>query len=96
MAKCLFTDTGLDNMIERNDIQPLLQRHKLMNIEVDERHLRLINDVYELGVNVGINKAKESVLWRVNGAMWAGFIDEAIQSSDFDSVLGKDQATACL
>ena len=61
MAKCLFTDTGLDNMIERNDIQQLLQRHKLMNIEVDERHMALLNDVFELGVSAGINEAEEAI-----------------------------------
>ena len=61
MAKCLFTDTGPDNMIERNDIQQLLQRHKLMNIEVDERHMALLNDVFELGVSAGINEAKEAI-----------------------------------
>ena len=78
MAKCLFTDTGLYNMIERNDIQQLLHRHKLMNIEVDERHIALLNDVFELGVSAGINEAKEAVVWRINGPMWAGFIDEGI------------------
>ena len=83
-------------MITKKDIKQLIKQHSLMQGEVDERHLRLINDVFELGVNVGINKAKEAVVWRINGPMWAGFIDEAIQSSDFDSVLGKDQATACL
>ena len=56
-------------MITKKDIKQLIKHHSLMQGEVDERHLRLINDVYELGVNVGINKAKESVLWRVNGAM---------------------------
>ena len=89
MAKCLFTDTGLDNMIERNDIQQLLHRHKLMNIEVDERHMELLNDVLQLGVNVGINKAKEAVVWRINGPMWAGFIDEE-RENDLRTVLGKD------
>ena len=78
MAKCLFTDTGLYNMIERNDIQQLLHRHKLMNIEVDERHIALLNDVFELGVSAGINEAKEAVVWRINGPMWAGFIDEGM------------------
>ena len=78
-------------MITKKDIKQLIKQHTLMQGEVDERHLRLINDVFELGVNVGINQAKESVVWRVNGPMWAGFIDEAIESSDFDSVLGKDQ-----
>ena len=89
MAKCLFTDTGLDNMIERNDIQQLLHRHKLMNIEVDERHMALLNDVFELGVNVGINKAKEAVVWRINGPMWAGFIDEE-RENELSTILGED------
>jgi len=48
-------------MIERNDIQQLLQRHKLMNIEVDERHMALLNDVFELGVSAGINEAEEAI-----------------------------------
>ena len=78
MAKCLFTDTGSDNMIERNDIQQLLHRHKLMNIEVDERHIALLNDVFELGVSASINEAKEAVVWRINGHMWAGFIDKCM------------------
>ena len=63
-------------MITKKDIKQLIKQHSLMQGEVDERHLRLINDVFELGVNVGINKAKKAVVWRVNGPMWAGFIDE--------------------
>ena len=66
-------------MITKKDIKQLIKQHTLMQGEVDERHLRLINDVFELGVNVGINQAKESVVWRVNGPMWAGFIDEGVK-----------------
>lgn len=76
--------------LTKQDISTIIKQHSLMQGEVDERHMALINDVFQLGVNVGINQAKESVVWRVNGPMWAGFIDEAIESSDFDSVLGKD------
>ena len=50
MAKCLFTDTGPDDMIGRNDIQQLLKRHKLMNIEVDERHMALLTMFFSLGL----------------------------------------------
>lgn len=49
-----------------------------MTIEVDDRHLNVINEVFCLGVNVGINQAKESVIWRINGPMWAGFIDKGM------------------
>jgi len=66
-------------MITKKDIKQLIKQHSLMQGEVDERHLRLINDVFQLGVNVGINQAKESVVWRVNGPMWAGFIDEGVK-----------------
>ena len=77
-------------MLTKQELLPLIKKHSLLTIEIDERHLEVINEVFMLGVNTGINKAKESVLWRINGPMWAGFIDEAIKSSDFDSVLGKD------
>ena len=63
-------------MLTRQDIQTLLHRYKLLNIEVDERHMKLLNEVFDLGVNVGINKAKERVMWRINGPLWASFIDE--------------------
>lgn len=46
--------------------------------------MALINEVFQLGVNVGINKAKESLIWRINGPMWAGFIDKAI-------IVGEDE-----
>lgn len=62
-------------MLTRPDIQTLLHRYKLLNIEVDERHMKLLNEVFELGINVGINQAKERVVWRINGPMWASFID---------------------
>ena len=65
-------------MLTRQDIQTLMHRYKLLNIEVDERHMKLINEVFQLGVNVGINKAKESVVWRINGPLWASFIDKGM------------------
>jgi len=66
-------------MITKKDIKQLIKQHKLLQVEIDQRHMALINDVFQLGVNVGINQAKESVVWRVNGPMWAGFIDEGVK-----------------
>ena len=63
-------------MFTKKDLLPLIKKHSLMTIEVDDRHLNVINEVFCLGVNVGINQAKESVVWRINGPMWARFIDE--------------------
>jgi len=68
-------------MLKRQDIHSLIHRYKLLNIEVDERHIMLINEVFQLGVNVGINQAKERVVWRINGPMWASFIDEGIENA---------------
>ena len=60
--------------------------------EVDSRHMKLINDVFQLGVNTGINQAKESLVWRINGHMWAGFIDE--EANKLSSVLDETKTTA--
>ena len=54
-----------------------------MNGEIDSRHLALINDVYQIGINVGINKAKEAIIWRINGPMWASFIDKKVTKDQF-------------
>jgi hypothetical protein len=68
-------------MLEREDIAHLIARQKLFQIEVDSRHMALINEVFQLGVNVGINQAKESVVWRINGPLWASFIDEGVTNA---------------
>ena len=65
-------------MFTKEELLPLIKKHNLLTIEVDDRHLEVINDVFSLGVNVGINQAKKSVIWRINGPMWAGFIDEGM------------------
>lgn len=54
--------------------------------------MALINDVFQLGVNTGINQAKESLVWRINGPMWAGFIDE--EANKLSSVLDETKTTA--
>jgi hypothetical protein len=73
----------MDVRISKEIIKPLLKKHGLLTIEVDERHIALLNDVFELGVNVGINEAKEAVVWRINGPMWAGFIDKCMTPDKF-------------
>ena len=63
-----------------------------MQCEVDSRHIALINDVFQLGVNTGINQAKEAICWRINGNLWAGFIDE--EANKLSAVLDKTKTTA--
>ena len=54
--------------------------------------MKLINDVFQLGVNTGINQAKESLVWRINGPMWAGFIDE--EANKLSAVLDETKTTS--
>ena len=63
-------------MLTKEELIPLIKKCSLLTIEVDDRHMEVINEVFKLGVNVGINQAKERVIWRINGNMWAKFIDE--------------------
>jgi len=65
-------------MLEKPDIAHLIRKHSLMQGEVDSRHIELINDIYALGINLGINQAKESIVWRINGPLWVKFIEENI------------------
>ena len=53
--------------------------------------MKLINDVFQLGVNTGINQAKEAIVWRINGPMWAGFIDE--ETNKLSAVLDETKTT---
>ena len=63
-------------MLTKKELLPLIKKCSLLTIEVDDRHMEVINEVFQLGINVGINQAKESVVWRINGPMWADFIDQ--------------------
>lgn len=65
-------------MLEKSDIAHLIRKHSLMQGEVDSRHIELLNEIYALGVNLGINQAKESIVWRINGPLWVKFIEENI------------------
>ena len=65
-------------MLEKPDIAHLIRKHSLMQGEVDSRHIELLNDIYALGINLGINQAKESIVWRINGPLWVKFREENI------------------
>jgi hypothetical protein len=65
-------------MLEKSDIAHLIRKHSLMQGEVDSRHIELLNDIYALGINLGVNQAKESIVWRINGPLWVKFIEENI------------------
>ena len=49
-----------------------------MQGEVDSRHIDLINEIYALGMAAGKARAKASVQWRINGPMWAQFIEDEL------------------
>lgn len=63
-------------MLTKEELIPLIKKYSLLTIEVDDRHMEVINEVFQLGISVGINQAKERVIWRINGPMWADFIDQ--------------------
>jgi hypothetical protein len=63
-------------MLEKSDIAHLIRECNLLQIEVDDRHINLINQIYALGINLGVNQAKEAIVWRINGPLWVKFIEE--------------------
>ena len=63
-------------MLEKSDIAHLIRKHSLMQGEVDSRHIELLNEIYALGIVAGVVQAKAAVEWRINGPMWAEFIEE--------------------
>lgn len=63
-------------MLEKSDIAHLIRKHNLLQCEVDDRHIELLNQIYALGIQAGVAQAKAAVEWRINGPMWAGFIEE--------------------
>jgi hypothetical protein len=65
-------------MLEKPDIAHLIRKHSLMQGEIDSRHIELLNEIYALGINLGVNQAKESIVWRINGPLWVKFIEENI------------------
>lgn len=65
-------------MLQREDIAHLFKQFGLLGIEVDDRHIDLLNLVYGLGIEAGKAKAIASVEWRINGELMAQFIKEEL------------------
>ena len=63
-------------MLEKPDIAHLIRKHSLMQGEVDSRHIELLNEIYALGMLAGKAQAKAAIEWRINGPIWAKFIEE--------------------
>jgi len=63
-------------MITRKDIKQLITEQSLMQQEVDSRHMKLINKIYQQGIAEGKAQAKRAIQWRLNGDLWASFIDK--------------------
>jgi hypothetical protein len=69
-------------MISKDDILPLIKQYNLLTIELDDRHMAIINEVFALGISAGVNHAKDCISWRINGPMWAEFIDKGVIDAD--------------
>ena len=65
-------------MIQREDIAYLFKDFGLLQIEVDERHIGLINYIYALGMDAGKTRAKEALSWRINGNLMVKMIEDDI------------------
>ena len=70
-------------MITKQDLLPLIKKNNLFKCEVDDRHMEIINDIFSVGFTLGIEHAKKCVEWRINGDVWAKFIDEDITAEYF-------------
>ena len=62
-------------MIQREDVAHLIRKHSLLQCEVDSRHIDLLNEIYQLGILAGKARARAAVEWRMNGPIWAEFIE---------------------
>lgn len=65
-------------MIQRKDVAHLFKEYGLLGIEVDHRHIELMDLMYALGIEAGRARAKAAVKWRINGPLWAEFIEKDI------------------
>lgn len=70
-------------MLTKKDLLPLIKKNNLLTIEVDDRHLELINEILSVGYLIGLERAKNCIRWRIDGEMWCNFIDEGITQEDF-------------
>ena len=76
-------------MLTKKDLLPIIKKNNLLTIEVDDRHIAVINEIFALGTICGTNHAKDTIRWRINGEMWCKFIDEGITEEDFQNADAK-------
>lgn len=70
-------------MFTKDDLVELIKEKSLLQCEVDDRHIAVINDIFAIGVQCGINNAKDAIRWRINGEMWCDFIDKNMTEKEF-------------
>lgn len=63
-------------LLTKNDIADQIARFDLLNIEVDDRHMALINEMFLVGILTGKQMAKDAIKWRMNGQLWCDLIDK--------------------
>ena len=72
-------------MLTKQDLIPLIKKNNLLTIEVDDRHIALINEIFAVGAVCGVNHAKDTIRWRINGDMWCDFIDANITEQELQN-----------
>lgn len=63
-------------IVTKSDIADQISKFDLLTIEVDDRHMALINELFLVGVLTGKQIAKDAIKWRANGQLWCDFIDK--------------------
>ena len=61
---------------QKSQLIDKIKQHQLLTIEVDQRHIDLMNEMVIVGFLSGIQYAKQCVDWRINGDLMASFIDK--------------------
>jgi len=61
---------------QKSQLIERIKQHNLLTIEVDQRHIELINEMVSVGFFAGIEYAKKCIDWRIHGEVWSGFIDK--------------------
>ena len=71
-------------MFTKADLIEVIKDNNLLQCEVDSRHISMINEIFAIGVKCGINHAKDTIRWRINGEMWCDFIDKNMTEKEFE------------
>ena len=61
---------------QKSQLIDKIREHQLLTIEVDQRHIDLMNEMVIVGFFAGIEYAKKCIDWRIHGEVWSGFIDK--------------------